>query len=57
MQPIVFKQEKNGTIITVREWSNRITLINKKDHTVMREVDFKDHLTALHFANGLAGNN
>ncbi len=57
MQPIVFKQEKNGTIITVRAWSNRITLINKKDHTVMREVDFKDHITALFFAGKLSTNN
>lgn len=51
--PIIFDQTKLGKRYVIRSCSNRLTIINPKTYEVMREIDFADHDTALHFVSNL----
>lgn len=57
MQTVVFDKEKDGTQVVVRAWSVRMTVIDAKTYKIRREIDFKDHETALFFADKLTSNN
>jgi len=54
MQPIIFDRIHQNKRIVVRSWSNRLTIINSKNHKIMREIDFKGHDEAMFFAKKLA---
>ena len=51
--PIIFDRIRLGKRYVIRKCSNRLTVINTKTYQVMREIDFANHETALHFAHNL----